>query len=1144
MKKEIRVKVVLTKAGDTWDSSKTYALLDYIAQADGVVYVSKKAGNTGHAVTDTEWWDKTIDLSGYITKVEQATTAANTATAGAGNVNATLTDNVITVTDRTGKSSSVKVGTAADVAVIKEKQAALEETVGKMPDGYYEGMRVGTADNLATKGDASEETFMTRTAGGTHQIEDGSANIKTIKGYSLVGNQLYILPTLQNKENIEYNRIDDWTLSVKNSADNETYSVVLTKFIIPNGHKFLINANSNNYNIKSGIRTYKGGDFPYASTLKELNKVFTGTGVDSFVQIWIGANVTATFSCQVIDLTQMFGAGNEPASADEMAQRLGYASFAAMPYIPYSTGEICNSNVVGVKTTDTEGKSYERKWTQTMEQYFLDGLKSAGSVRDEITPAKAVRRVQSVDLGTLIWGRSEEYNCWQAEMPMNYKFGSLNSAYVNCSKYLHLEQLEFVKGDDKTISGNSSSIIFIRDSSYSDASAFKTALNGVMLNYELATPEEYSYDEVNLTERVYNGGTESAIVAEGKKSTPLVADIAYPIDAYNTIMANKERIGELSSLDTKEKSNLVAAVNEVLKRQEEHSGATLVGFQRPNGDPLPDAQKTYGTKAEFNEVAKHLRMAVVKNGKARYMAPGRITMDEDGKEVAIDGSEGDILCATDRELHMMRATKELDGVEQNVIGMSLGACTWNGASSKKIPKFGMVPGYTVNAQIGDDIRIQAHSVYDKTVKGSYSKPADVFTVSAIDGGGMPNWSISGLASIQYAQKKNNDELTARPYMGLHTDMYGTWLAMMYAEMGTLNINTLNRMGVGNTNISCDASSFYDTGISGNSCMKTIPADGTEGYHRLMDKNLHVAGGELLSNLSCLNNSQYVFTGMLEPQRVMDAITRDALTDKVGDPATFFYFGEDGSMLTIEKSDTFDVTTGIGMAVATRYYQVRNVPGCDGLADGVMTGVVNCYMRMDCKDGVTRSDGVSMTGGKVIYKFSHPVYRGMSLPLDGMFRQLSYMYYLKYGHGKNKTMESVLYATDNIEDVKALQSFGTDAYSGDQDARLPVLDGLGVRGDKMPEKSGLLKRVDYSQSLFLGLEVGGGLNTYECSYQWSIRSYGGVATDGFVPEGKKQVCASAAGCSAGNGVPSPRSLDAYGGMANGDSSYAGAFAVLL
>ena len=120
-KKEIRVKVVLTKAGDTWDSSKTYAMLDYIAQADGVVYVSKKTANTGHALTETDWWDKVIDLSGYINDMNTATAAANTAAAGAGKVDATLgDDHVLTVTDRTGAVKSTTLGDAADVARMKQ----------------------------------------------------------------------------------------------------------------------------------------------------------------------------------------------------------------------------------------------------------------------------------------------------------------------------------------------------------------------------------------------------------------------------------------------------------------------------------------------------------------------------------------------------------------------------------------------------------------------------------------------------------------------------------------------------------------------------------------------------------------------------------------------------------------------------------------------------------------------------------------------------------------------------------------------------------------------------------------------------------------------------------------------------------------
>lgn len=106
-KKEIKVKVVLTKAGDTWDVEKTYRLLDYVTLTDGRIYVSKQEGNKGHELTDAAWWDKTVDLKSYVDAMTAATAAANTAAEGAGKVDATLgDDHVLTVTDRTGAVKS------------------------------------------------------------------------------------------------------------------------------------------------------------------------------------------------------------------------------------------------------------------------------------------------------------------------------------------------------------------------------------------------------------------------------------------------------------------------------------------------------------------------------------------------------------------------------------------------------------------------------------------------------------------------------------------------------------------------------------------------------------------------------------------------------------------------------------------------------------------------------------------------------------------------------------------------------------------------------------------------------------------------------------------------------------------------------
>ena len=87
--------------------------------------------------------------------------------------------------------------------------------------------------------------------------------------------------------------------------------------------------------------------------------------------------------------------------------------------------------------------------------------------------------------------------------------------------------------------------------------------NPIEICYELNTPEETAYDELNLTEQVAEGGTEEAIITDGKTSTPLRADIVYPIDAYNTIKANKTNIGTLSSLNTASKTDLVSAINEL-----------------------------------------------------------------------------------------------------------------------------------------------------------------------------------------------------------------------------------------------------------------------------------------------------------------------------------------------------------------------------------------------------------------------------------------------------------------------------------------------------------------------------------------------------------------------------------------------------
>ena len=82
------IKVILTKAGTEYDASKEYKLHDYIVVGGSVMYICKRVDADtmvckGHSLDETEWWDKSVDLSGWVSEAETATAAAKTATSNA-----------------------------------------------------------------------------------------------------------------------------------------------------------------------------------------------------------------------------------------------------------------------------------------------------------------------------------------------------------------------------------------------------------------------------------------------------------------------------------------------------------------------------------------------------------------------------------------------------------------------------------------------------------------------------------------------------------------------------------------------------------------------------------------------------------------------------------------------------------------------------------------------------------------------------------------------------------------------------------------------------------------------------------------------------------------------------------------------------
>ena len=461
-------------------------------------------------------------------------------------------------------------------------------------DGYYESMRVGTADNLTSKGDATEEIIMSRKAGGDNQIEDGSASIKRIKGYSVVRNQVFNKDAPVSSSDTASVKVDGNKLTCtpvstpstpgstswvsgwvplfrgEGNGDYYYYEFLYTRLakrsdiddFVPSNPILLFFGNGISFDVQFGVPSFIHGIGQSISGTEHLNIVVS-----------INDCIATLENVMVINLTKMFGSGNEPSTPDDFAKALGYSSIDDVPYIPYNEGEIVSSFAEGIKTTDTEGKVSERNWGVTLKKYFPDGLKSAGSAYDEITSTKAVKRVGMLNLGEIDWvqGGGNKKTSW---VPKTFNVKGLivipsaldTAANIGCAKYLASgATLAETQGKDKIIGVNRGGWIYIYDSDYETATPeqFKQSLQGVMLYYQMVTPEETTYDELNLTEQVSEGGTEEAIITEGKTSTPLRADIVYPIDAYNTIKANKEHIGTLSSLNTASKTDLVSAINEL-----------------------------------------------------------------------------------------------------------------------------------------------------------------------------------------------------------------------------------------------------------------------------------------------------------------------------------------------------------------------------------------------------------------------------------------------------------------------------------------------------------------------------------------------------------------------------------------------------
>lgn len=163
-------------------------------------------------------------------------------------------------------------------------------------------------------------------------------------------------------------------------------------------------------------------------------------------------------------------------------------------YYPYNAGEIISAGTEEVVVGDTTYPIPEA--IRNLPGYGW----SAGTAKNwvDYENKKYIQCVDSVDLGTLGWGINTTSavgrHFYGYVRPLNFKYlGVFGTTVYNvlCSKYRTVPRSSNVFVDKTiTIDGVDDIVsqVQIKDTAYTDATAFKQAMSGVILYYELANP--------------------------------------------------------------------------------------------------------------------------------------------------------------------------------------------------------------------------------------------------------------------------------------------------------------------------------------------------------------------------------------------------------------------------------------------------------------------------------------------------------------------------------------------------------------------------------------------------------------------------------------------------------------------------------
>lgn len=232
-------------------------------------------------------------------------------------------------------------------------------------DGYYSTLHAGVADQLASPTPQYDNTpYVFRTSGGIADLGSGIAKIKSVKGNTKIFNQMIKNGDFSNGTNswsVENGTIEiteQGRLKINStrttSGSYRPIQTLATPLVI--GRKYLLSVGY----FKQSAAGNESPSFPLFYVFGGVNTLFNNNTEEQRKKVIIQASVASTFlridcynwdngyfevdDIMLIDLTLMYGVGNEPSTVAEFENDYPNA------YYDYTLPLIKNVEVLGIET--------------------------------------------------------------------------------------------------------------------------------------------------------------------------------------------------------------------------------------------------------------------------------------------------------------------------------------------------------------------------------------------------------------------------------------------------------------------------------------------------------------------------------------------------------------------------------------------------------------------------------------------------------------------------------------------------------------------------------------------------------------------------------------------------------------------------